>query len=173
MAEPAKSSNAVVPFPDKRVRRRDHELAFLPAALEIVETPASPIGRAIGATIIMVFVLASAWACLGTVDIVATASGKIKVRSPMSTRDPVAINVYGVPNDQAGCITAGGATCQRLTLDNAAIVGEQVGRGIVLGVTGNNIVARNWNGRKPITRSGTAIGASPTRAIIKNRHQRS
>jgi len=77
MAEPAKSSNAVVPFPDKRVRRRDHELAFLPAALEIVETPASPIGRAIGATIIMVFVLASAWACLGTVDIVATASGKI------------------------------------------------------------------------------------------------
>ena len=42
MAEPAKSSNAVVPFPDKRVRRRDHELAFLPAALEIVETPPSP-----------------------------------------------------------------------------------------------------------------------------------
>src|SRR5438309_2590736 len=73
-----KSSNAVVAFPDAAARRRrDHELAFLPAALEIVETPASPIGRAIGATIIMVFVLASAWACLGSVDIVATASGKI------------------------------------------------------------------------------------------------
>jgi hemolysin D len=73
-----KSSNAVVAFPDARARRRrDHELAFLPAALEIVETPPSPIGRAIGATIIAVFILALAWACLGTVDIVATASGKI------------------------------------------------------------------------------------------------
>src|SRR5712671_7788264 len=77
MTEAAKSSHSVVPFPDMRLRRRDHELAFLPAALEIVETPPSPIGRAIGATIIMVFVLALAWACLGTVDIVATASGKI------------------------------------------------------------------------------------------------
>src|SRR5205823_12405914 len=73
-----KSSNAVVAFPDAAARRRrDHELAFLPAALEIVETPPSPIGRAIGATLIAVFVLAIAWACLGTVDIVATAPGKI------------------------------------------------------------------------------------------------
>src|SRR6266568_5015036 len=72
-----KSSNAVVAFPDAGARRRDHELAFLPAALEIVETPPSPIGRAIGATIIAVFVLALAWACLGSVDIVATAPGKI------------------------------------------------------------------------------------------------
>src|SRR5881392_3736962 len=66
-------ANDVVRLPD---RRRD-ELAFLPAALEIVETPPSPIGRAIGLTLIAVFVLAIAWACLGTVDIVATAPGKI------------------------------------------------------------------------------------------------
>jgi len=73
-----KSSNAVVAFAEARARRRrDHELAFLPAALEIVETPPSPIGRAIGVTIIAVFVLALAWACLGKVDIVATAQGKI------------------------------------------------------------------------------------------------
>ena len=57
--------------------RRDHELAFLPAALEIIETPPSPIGRAIGATIIVFFALALTWACLGSVDIVATAAGKI------------------------------------------------------------------------------------------------
>jgi hemolysin D len=77
VAEPAKSANAVIAFPDKRARRRDYELAFLPAALEIVETPPSPIGRAIGATIITVFLLALAWACFGTVDIVAAAPGKI------------------------------------------------------------------------------------------------
>src|SRR5690242_9997268 len=77
MTELAQSSTSVVRFPDKWLRRRDHELAFLPAALEIAETPPSPIGRAIGAAIMMVFVLALAWACLGTVNIVATASGKI------------------------------------------------------------------------------------------------
>ena len=65
MTEPAKSSNGVVPFPNKRLRRRDHELAFLPAALEIVETPPSPIGRAIGATIITAFVLALGSALFG------------------------------------------------------------------------------------------------------------
>ena len=39
---------------------RANELAFLPAALEIAETPPSPIGRAIGATIILLF-CAAVW----------------------------------------------------------------------------------------------------------------
>src|SRR5258708_16307242 len=73
------SSNAVVAFPETRAlrRRKEHELAFLPAALEIVETPPSPIGRAIGITVIALFCFALAWASFGTVDIVATAPGKI------------------------------------------------------------------------------------------------
>src|SRR5690349_18820848 len=69
------SSSALVTL--VKSSRRDHELAFLPAALEIIETPPSPIGRAIGATIIAFFALAVAWACLGSVDIIATAPGKI------------------------------------------------------------------------------------------------
>src|ERR1044071_7383350 len=99
MGEAARSSNAVVAFPEKRVRRLNHELAFLPAALEIVETPPSPVGRAIGASVIAVFVLALAWACLGTVDIVATAPGKIipsgrsKVIQPFETGVVRAIHV--------------------------------------------------------------------------------
>ena len=56
---------------------RDHELAFLPAALEIMETPPSPIGRLFGATVIGIFLVALIWACVGSVDIVSTASGKI------------------------------------------------------------------------------------------------
>src|SRR6266705_911636 len=88
-----KSSNAVVAFPDAGTRRRDHELAFLPAALEIVETPPSPGGRAIGATIIAGFVLALAWACLGTVDIVATAPGKIIPSGRTKTIQPFEIGV--------------------------------------------------------------------------------
>src|SRR5216683_1484788 len=53
------------------------ETEFLPAALEIIDTPASPAGRAIAGTIILFFVAALAWASLGSVDIIATAPGKI------------------------------------------------------------------------------------------------
>jgi hemolysin D len=67
----------VVSFPKRRVERRRDELAFLPAALEIVETPPSPIGRAIVYTVVAVFAAALAWASIGTVDIVAVAPGKI------------------------------------------------------------------------------------------------
>jgi hemolysin D len=72
---------------------------FLPAALEIVEAPPSPIGRAIAATIIAMFVLALLWASLGNVDIVATATGKIiptgnsKVVQPFETGVVHAIKV--------------------------------------------------------------------------------
>ena len=89
----------VVPFPAAPKRRDPEELAFLPAALEIVETPPSPIGRAIGATLIALSVLALAWASLGHVDIVATATGKIvptgrsKVIQPFETGVVRAIRV--------------------------------------------------------------------------------
>ena len=39
-----KQTEVVVPFKRAQQRRGD-ELAFLPAALEIVETPPSPVGR--------------------------------------------------------------------------------------------------------------------------------
>lgn len=66
----------------KLVKRRDRdELAFLPAALEIVETPPSPVRRAIGAVIIFIFCCAIVWATFGRVDVVASASGKIVTNS--------------------------------------------------------------------------------------------
>jgi hemolysin D len=74
---PGKPAKNVVSFPKRRVERRRDELAFLPAALEIVETPPSPIGRAIVYTVVAVFAAAIAWASIGTVDIVAMAPGKI------------------------------------------------------------------------------------------------
>ncbi len=95
-----KSAEKIVTFPSERAKRRkNHEIAFLPAALEIVETPPSPIGRAIAVTIIGVFCVALAWACLGTVDIVAVATGKIipsgrtKVIQPFETGVVRAIHV--------------------------------------------------------------------------------
>ena len=57
--------------------KRQEEQAFLPAALEVRDTPPSPIGRAIIWTIMLFFVLAAIWAAFGKVDIVAVAQGKI------------------------------------------------------------------------------------------------
>ncbi|WP_035969063.1 HlyD family type I secretion periplasmic adaptor subunit [Bradyrhizobium sp. WSM1417] len=73
---PAAPTPRVVPFRSPR-HRRGEQLAFLPAALEIVETPPSPIGRAIATAIIVLFCTALLWAWWGTIDIVAAATGKI------------------------------------------------------------------------------------------------
>jgi hemolysin D len=68
----------VVAFPRRPDKRREKDdIAFLPAALEIVETPPSPIGRAIGGTLVALFCLALLWAALGHVDVIASATGKI------------------------------------------------------------------------------------------------
>lgn len=88
---------------DKRQKPRQNpkgkELEFLPAVLEIQETPASPVGRAIGFTVITLFTLAIAWAFYGEIDIVAVAHGKIipsdhsKVIQPLETGVITAIHV--------------------------------------------------------------------------------
>src|SRR6516225_6372019 len=84
----AEAPTAFIRAPKRRSR---DEQAFLPAALEIVETPVTPYADAIIATIIALFCIALAWASFGTVDIVATASGKIipsgrtKVIQPFET----------------------------------------------------------------------------------------
>jgi hemolysin D len=89
-ATPVKPMLRVIPVRRAHARRVE-ELAFLPAALEIVETPPSPIGRTIGATIILLFCAALVWAWWGTIDIVAAATGKIvpsgrtKVIQPFET----------------------------------------------------------------------------------------
>lgn len=98
----------VISFPVKRERPEKDELAFLPAALEIVETPPSPIGRAIGATIVALFVVALIWAIFGHVDIVASASGKVmpsgrvKLIQPFETGVIRAIHVHDGQSVKAG-----------------------------------------------------------------------
>src|SRR5919109_3905771 len=89
-------------------RRTRDEREFLPAALEIVDTPPSPVGRAIGFTIILIAVIAIAWACIGKVDIVATASGRIvpagktKIVQPADTGIVTAIHVADGDHVKAG-----------------------------------------------------------------------
>ena len=103
------ANQKIVPFPKpKVVTRSAHEIAFLPAALEITETPPSPIGRAVGATIIGIFLIALAWASFCDVDIVASATGKIvpsgrtKMIQPLETGVVSAIRVHDGQHVKAG-----------------------------------------------------------------------
>src|SRR3984893_16528095 len=103
-----KSAKALVAHLHKPASRSEEELAFLPAALEIVETPPPPLAGAVGATLIALFCLALAWATFGHVDIVATASGKIlpsgrtKVIQPFETGVVRAIRVRDGQSVKAG-----------------------------------------------------------------------
>ena len=98
------SSAAIAPtanvIPLKAPKRRASETEFLPAALEIIETPASPVGRAVAGTIIGFLVVAVGWATFGQVDIIATAEGRIiptgksKVIQPFETGVVRAIAIH-------------------------------------------------------------------------------
>ena len=102
-----KSDRAVAVRTARDLRAKD-EFAFLPAALEIVETPPSPVGRAISITVAALFCLALAWATFGKVDIVTSAPGKIlpsgrtKVIQPFETGVVRAIHVQDGQKVAAG-----------------------------------------------------------------------
>lgn len=91
----ASAERGIVPFPREKIARDAHEIAFLPAALEIAETPPSPIGRAIVATILGVFCIGLVWATFGMVDIVATANGRIVPSGGAKLIQPFETGVVG------------------------------------------------------------------------------
>ena len=85
-----------------RWSRQDTARQFLPAALEILETPASPVGRTIAGLIILFFAIAIAWATFGHVDIIATASGKIVPTGRTKTIQPLETGIVSAIHVQDG-----------------------------------------------------------------------
>ena len=94
----------------KGVERFDdkNEREFLPAALEILETPPSPTGRLLAFIIGAFFVIAVLWSFFGKVDVLATApgrilpAGKIKVVQPLDPGMVKAIYVQEGDHVKAG-----------------------------------------------------------------------
>ncbi|MFQ7899395.1 HlyD family type I secretion periplasmic adaptor subunit [Stutzerimonas degradans] len=79
-------------------KRLPHEVQFLPAALELQEKPVHPAPRIIIWTLIGFSALALIWACVGRIDVVATASGKIvpsgKTKVIQSSETAVVKTIY-------------------------------------------------------------------------------
>ena len=84
------------------------ELEFLPAVLEVQESPPSPVGRAVAISIAAVFGFALLWAFFGKIDIIAVAQGKIvpgdrsKVIQPLESGVIKAIHVRDGSRVKAG-----------------------------------------------------------------------
>ncbi|MED5606973.1 MULTISPECIES: HlyD family type I secretion periplasmic adaptor subunit [Pseudomonas] len=89
-------------------QRLPHEVQFLPAALALQEQPVSPLVRYIKWSIMAFAALAVLWACLGEIDVVATARGKIvpsgktKVIQPSEVAVVKAIHVHDGQQVKAG-----------------------------------------------------------------------
>jgi hemolysin D len=94
----------------KLPRRHNAEREFLPAALEIIDTPPSPVGRAVGLAIMLMAVAAVVWSYFGQIDIIATAPGRIiaqgktKVVQPVETGIVAAIHVEDGDHVKAGTV---------------------------------------------------------------------
>ena len=112
------------------------ERQFLPAVLEIQETPPSPLGRVLSLTIMVFLVLAVIWASASRIDIVAVAHGKVipvgrsKVIQPLEAGRIVAINVQEGQIVTRGDLlveldrTAVHADVERLTVEHALAAKE-------------------------------------------------
>ncbi|SMG61238.1 HlyD family type I secretion periplasmic adaptor subunit [Paraburkholderia susongensis] len=73
--------------------RMTDEAAFLPAALSLQVTPPHPAPRRVLWAIVALFTLVVLWACIGQVDIVAEASGRIVVSDGTKLIQPLETNV--------------------------------------------------------------------------------
>jgi hemolysin D len=102
------STGQVMAFPPKPPRLTPEEREFLPAALEVIETPFSPTLRLTAGLLCAIIVTALAWASLSHIDMVAVADGKvvplgqIKVVQPLETAMIRAIRV-----DEGDHVTTG------------------------------------------------------------------
>ena len=89
-------------------QRLPHEAQFLPAALELQETPVSPAPRIVAWLLMAFALLAVLWAVFGRIDVVATAQGKIvpnegsKLIQPIETATVKAIHVVDGQSVKAG-----------------------------------------------------------------------
>jgi len=78
---------------EAKSRQRYRQTEFLPAALEVIETPASPLGRSGLWVLIAGVALALLWSFLGRLDVVVTAPGRIIPADRVKVIQPTELGV--------------------------------------------------------------------------------
>lgn len=154
-------------------KRLAHEVQFLPAALELQDKPVHPAPRIFMWTIVTFAAFALVWACLGKIDVVATASGKIipsgktKVIQTSETAVVKAIHVTDGQTVKAGQLlleldsTSADADVGRIKSDLLAARVDSARAEAMLGAI---------NGRRtPVPLAGTITDADPAHVLAAER----
>ncbi len=134
----AKPPTAHVPIDPRTMRLEDR--AFLPAALEILETPPSPVRMALILLVAALVAFALVWAAIGEIDVVAVAQGKvqptgrIKVVQPLETGRVVAVDVANGRRVNQGDVL--------VRLDSAEVSAEETALRLALASSSAEIVRR-------------------------------
>jgi len=84
------------------LKRNRLQYEFLPAAEEIVETPAAPLGALVVWLVALLLIVALAWSYFGRIDIVAVANGKISTEGSTKTIQPAISGVVTNINVREG-----------------------------------------------------------------------
>ncbi|HEY0894902.1 MAG TPA: HlyD family type I secretion periplasmic adaptor subunit [Cellvibrio sp.] len=96
---------------------------FMPAALELQESPPNPLVRWLAWVLIALFVLALGWACVGKVDVVASAEGKIIPGSRVKQIQPLSKGfVKAIHVKEGQCVNQGDALIE---LDRTITAADQ------------------------------------------------
>lgn len=154
-------------------RRLPHEVQFLPAALALQEQPVHPAPRYILFAIMLFAALASLWACLGEIDVVATATGKVVASGKSKTIQPSelavvkAIHVYDGEQVKAGDVlieldaSVTGADVRRLNSDLMAAKVDSARAGAMLEAIQNH--------KEPGSLQGKINDADPVQQLAAER----
>ncbi|RLA17719.1 MAG: HlyD family type I secretion periplasmic adaptor subunit [Gammaproteobacteria bacterium] len=97
--------------------QQEHE--FLPAALEVQETPPSPIGRTISWVIMLFFITAVGWATWGEIDIIVASQGRIIASGHTKIIQPLEIGIVKKIYVEEGQMVSEGDRLVELESDKA------------------------------------------------------
>lgn len=108
LPRPANARPPAKPRPALRILPEIQDRTFLPAALEIIETPASPVRIGLMLAICGLATAGITWACIGTVDIYATARGKIEPVGHVKVVQPLQAGIVAaIPVMEGQAVKAG------------------------------------------------------------------
>lgn len=150
------------------------EAAFLPAALSLQATPPHPAPRRALWAIMALFTLALLWACLGQVDIVAVAPGRVvvsdgtKLVQPLEASVVQAIHVRDGDRVQAGQVlieldpTTAQADHSRLRQERAGALSEAWRTEALLIA----LPSRSTSPRLPVAAQAPELGLSPSERAL-------
>ena len=151
--------------PKQPPRSRD-ELAFLPAAIEVQETPPRPAGRAILWAVVAALAIAIVWAAVGTVDEVAVANGKLVPSDEVKRVQPLDSGIVAAIHVENGETVRAGAPL--ITLDPTETDADVSGLGDQLAAIKIEIARLTAANADPTTENFSAppdLAGHPTEGI--------